>query len=176
MLLAGDEVYRTQHGNNNTYCQDNPTSWFDWQLLTENAGLFRFVKGLIALRHQRPALRRESFFSGLVDRHGQRDISWHGTQLHEPAWNDSGARILAFTITDNESALHVMLNMDFSDHGFDIPPVVASRAPWKKIIDTAQPSPQDILAAEQAVPLEVSQQLVEKHSIIVLLSSGQMPS
>lgn len=173
MLLAGDEVYRTQHGNNNTYCQDNEVSWFDWQLLTEHADLLRFVKGLIAFRHQQPALRRESFFSGLPDRHGKRDIEWHGTRLHEPTWNDPDARTLAFTITDNAIAIHVMLNMDFTDHCFDIPPA-ASKACWKKIIDTAQPSPLDIVDAEQAPTIDASQQLVAKHSIVVLLSSRQM--
>ena len=174
MLLAGDEVYRTQHGNNNAYCQDNEVSWFDWHLLEEHADLLRFVKGLIAFRHQQPALRRESFFSGLPDRHGQRDISWHGTQLQEPAWNDPEARTLAFTITDGATTIHVMLNMDFSDQCFDIP-LLTANANWKKIIDTAQPSPFDIVASDQASNIDSDQLLVAKHSIVALLSNRHVP-
>jgi glycogen operon protein len=169
LLLAGDEVYRTQHGNNNTYCQDNETSWFDWQLVQEHADLLRFVKGMIALRHQYPALRRQSFFGGFMDRHGIRDIEWHSNHLLEPHWDDPNARILAFTITDNRTAFHIMLNMDFVDQCFDIP-AVEPKASWKKIIDTAQPSPQDIIDGAQAPSVDASQQLVEKHSIVVLLS------
>src|SRR5436305_5247814 len=84
MLLMGDEVGRTQHGNNNSYCHDNEISWMDWNQLKQNAGLFRFAKLLLHFRHDHPVLRSRTYFqhrdyvgSGLPD------ISFHGTQ----AWS-----------------------------------------------------------------------------------------
>ena len=64
MLLGGDEILRTQGGNNNAWCQDNETSWVDWTLADDNADFLRFVKQLIALRKRHPALRRRTFLRG----------------------------------------------------------------------------------------------------------------
>src|SRR5206468_3739854 len=77
MLLAGDEFLRTQKGNNNAWCQDNPVSWVDWRLAETNADFLRFVREMIALRKRHPALRRRGFFHGGAKRP---DVAWHGVE------------------------------------------------------------------------------------------------
>src|SRR5215470_14355716 len=111
MLLMGDEVRRTQGGNNNAYCQDNEISWFDWRLTEKHRALLRFWKLLIAARadfHAGRAGRPGRFFEGELNERGLPDIAWHGTQLHKPGWNDPNARCLAFTLGgfDGASDLH----------------------------------------------------------------------
>ena len=79
MILAGDEVLRSQGGNNNAYCQDNALSWFDWALTERNRDMLRFVRELIALRRRHPCLTANRFFTGApVPGRGLPDISWHG--------------------------------------------------------------------------------------------------
>ena len=98
MVLAGDEVRRTQKGNNNAYCQDNEISWFDWRLLEKHGELFRFWKLMIDFRKRHPAIHRSRFFDGKVNDRGLPDVSWHGCQLLHPGWDDPNARALAFTL------------------------------------------------------------------------------
>jgi glycogen operon protein len=92
MLVAGDELGRTQRGNNNAYCQDNETSWLDWSLLDdpEWRPLFELASRLTALRHRHPVLRRRAFFSGRAhSADGLRDLAWftaHGTEMTEGDW------------------------------------------------------------------------------------------
>ena len=78
MLVSGDEVRRTQKGNNNAYCQDNDISWFDWRLVEKNADMFRFVQALIKFRREQPTVRRKTFLTGLpVDGRMIPDVSWY---------------------------------------------------------------------------------------------------
>ncbi|ARF57497.1 glycogen debranching protein GlgX [Streptomyces gilvosporeus] len=99
MLVAGDEMGRTQHGNNNAYCQDNPTGWVDWSLLTDPRWrpLADLAARLIALRRAHPVLRRRAFFSGRPQgRGGLRDLAWFtpgGTEMTEADWYASGATL-----------------------------------------------------------------------------------
>ncbi|NKI45307.1 glycogen debranching protein GlgX [Streptomyces physcomitrii] len=92
MLVAGDEMGRTQHGNNNAYCQDNETGWVDWSVLEDPhwRELFALTARLIALRHRHPVLRRRAFFSGRAqDADGLRDLAWftaRGTEMTEQDW------------------------------------------------------------------------------------------
>ena len=96
MILGGDEFLRTQHGNNNAWCQDNPLSWVDWTLRERNAGFLRFVKMLIAFRKAHPILRRRTFFNG--DRGGlPPEIVWHGTEPARPDFSYY-SRSLAFAL------------------------------------------------------------------------------
>ncbi|HTV53086.1 MAG TPA: glycogen debranching protein GlgX, partial [Steroidobacteraceae bacterium] len=98
MLLAGDEFGRTQHGNNNAYCQDNDISWIDWDLAQKNQALVRFVQQLTELRHCYPILRRNRFLTGeYVEELGVRDVTWinaNGQQMQPENWNDAGTRCL----------------------------------------------------------------------------------
>src|SRR5215471_3120554 len=109
MLLAGDEVLRSQSGNNNAYCQDNDISWLDWSFTPAARQMLRFTRELIALRKRHPSLRRARFF----DTDGG-EIHWYGEKLEPPNWQDRDARVLCFTLSGlapGEHALHVMINM-----------------------------------------------------------------
>ena len=99
MLLAGDEIGRTQHGNNNAYCQDNGTSWLDWDLDDRERALLRFVQRLIALRREHRVFRRRDFFQGrpLIGG-GIKDIHWFqpdGAEMTTEGWEHDQARALA---------------------------------------------------------------------------------
>jgi glycogen operon protein len=147
MLLAGDEVLRTQHGNNNAYSQNNALSWFDWQAVDERRDLLRFTRELIALRRRHPCLTLNRFFAGRpVPQRGIPDIVWHGARLNDPRWDDTQSRVIAYTVAGlapDEEDLHVILNM--SDDSVDAAlPSIAGRH-WHVALDTAQPSPRDLV-------------------------------
>jgi isoamylase len=139
MLLAGDEVLRTQRGNNNGYCQNNEMSWLDWDLVERNRGLHDFTRGMIALRKRHPTLRRERFLSGQPDEDQViPDIAWHGTAVGQPRWDDPQARELAFTLAGcapDEAPLHVILNMSRETLDFALPAVPGRH--WRVALDTA---------------------------------------
>ena len=97
MILAGDEIGRSQGGNNNAYCQDNPVSWHDWALGPAQQALFAFVREIIALRRDHPAFRRRHFFEGRRLHDGGRDIAWlkpDGTEMTAEEWEHAFARSL----------------------------------------------------------------------------------
>ncbi|MGB2680249.1 MAG: glycogen debranching enzyme GlgX, partial [Candidatus Competibacter sp.] len=98
MLLAGDEVGRTQRGNNNAYCQDSELSWFDWDLglLDDNRELLAFVQRLVRVRQRHPIFRRRHFFRG-IQANGLRDILWFnpdGREINYDEWTHDHARCL----------------------------------------------------------------------------------
>ena len=98
ILLGGDEIGRTQQGNNNGYCQDNEVSWFDWQLDDKRSRLLDFVQRLIAFRKSQPVLRRTRFLTGEPDEHGVKDVAWLRPDGHEmtPAdWEQPGPGAVA---------------------------------------------------------------------------------
>jgi glycogen operon protein len=170
MLVAGDEARRTQKGNNNAYCQDNEISWFDWRLTEQNRALLRFWKLAIAARHHFRAGRPGRFFSGEVNERGLPDVAWHGTQLNKPGWDDPNARALSYTLGgfDGEADLHGMLNMYWDALNFQLPVIPGQR--WYRLVDTARPSPDDIIETANQVPIAENQMRVEGHSVVVLLS------
>ena len=170
MFVAGDEVRRTQRGNNNAYCQDNEVSWFDWQLVDKNRDLLRFWKLMVAFRKRFAALRQSQFFDGTVNSRGLADVTWHGTKLNQPGWDDPNARTLAFTLGgfNADPDLHVMMNMYWERLDFDLP-VVADRQ-WLKAIDTNQPSPRDIADSGSELPVTGLTCPVEPRSIVVLVN------
>lgn len=170
MLLAGDEVLRTQHGNNNVWCQDNEIGWFDWSLVERNADMLRFVRALIALRKRHPSLRRRHFLSG-QPQPGSRfpDIAWHGLELNRPPWSDPNSQFLAFTLAPvhpQESFLHAMLNMSERALFFEVPPIDLAR--WYLAVDTGQIAPADIIPPAEQRPIEGEGRLVRARSIQVL--------
>jgi len=170
MILGGDEVRRTQQGNNNAYCQDNDISWFDWGLLEKNKSMFRFWKEMIAFRKCHPALHRRRFFTGSVNERGLKDISWHGVNLDEPNWDDDSARALAFTFGGERDAadIHVMMNMYWEPLNFDIAPVNGRE--WYLAADTYQVSPMDFAKAGNEKQVTNSKYQVRERSIVILLS------
>ena len=105
MLYAGDEVGRSQRGNNNAYCQDNEISWLDWQRSAEQDDLFRFTKYVIEMRRDQPVLKRRRFFQGNTVRDGAiKDIAWFapdGSEMAEAMWR-SDARTLGVRLDGSQ--------------------------------------------------------------------------
>ena len=101
MLTMGDEVRRTQRGNNNAYCQDSPLSWMPWDLPPDACDLRDWVGALVALRRRHPALRQRTFFLGRPDDEGVKDVAWFGVEgeeLTDDEWFDPGQRTLAMYV------------------------------------------------------------------------------
>jgi glycogen operon protein len=142
MLLAGDELYRTQQGNNNAYCQDNEISWLDWQGLKDDDSLLQFVRQLSALRRTHPELRRDRFLKGALQASRSRDISWWhaaGHELADQEWSDPELRTLAvaFGGTAAQQDLLLLLNPTETECEFRLASL--SSQDWDVVIDTAHP-------------------------------------
>jgi glycogen operon protein len=175
MLLGGDEFARTQQGNNNAYCQDNEISWVDWSRLEEHGDLHRFVRAMLAFRQRHPALRRTHFFKG-VKEEGTRDITWYGEHGDQGDWSPE-VHWLGFLLhgqkADGEHVdddLFVMMNASEDWRHFHVP---HRERPWRRVIDTARPSPEDIFDAEEDAPEsghEHGGYGVEGRSLVVLVS------
>jgi len=150
MLLMGDEVRRTQHGNNNPYCQDNETSWFDWSLCDRNAGLYRFVKMMIAFRLRRDVAIESAGLGKLTLNQflAQARLTWHGLALKSPDWSDNSHSI-ALTVASllGTFTVHAMLNAYWEPLTFELPPTDNR---WRRWVDTSLSHPEDIYGWEQA--------------------------
>lgn len=168
MMVMGDEVRRTQQGNNNAYCQDNEISWFDWSLIPKNSGMLRFWQTAIARRKHFKELLRPRYFTGITNDRGLPDIAWHGTKLNSPGWHDPNARSLAFTLAgfDGDPDVHVMINLYWENLEFELPNIRGYR--WYRSVDTALPSPQDIVELGQEVLVSGDTYLVTARSIVIL--------
>lgn len=151
MLLMGDEVRRSQGGNNNAYCQDNPLSWFDWEDLKLHPDMRRFVRGLIQF-HQNSDILRDHSFWGEPD---ATTITWHGTRVKSPNWNDDSYS-LAYELYHDESRehLHVMLNAYWEPMEFALPETKTGKE-WRRLVDTALESPQDF--CDPPAPIDATQ-------------------
>jgi isoamylase len=172
MILAGDEVLRTQRGNNNGYCQDNQLSWFDWTFNEAQRDMLRFVQQLIAFRQRHRCLRRKRFLTG-KPQPGSRlaDVTWHGAELNAPRWGDPNAQILAYTLTavdEHEEDLHIMLNM--SEDTVELPLPRLSERLWYRAIDTAPPSPQDIVEPPRQNEVRTRTYQLAPRGVVVLES------
>ncbi|MDE2028520.1 MAG: glycogen debranching protein GlgX, partial [Candidatus Omnitrophica bacterium] len=129
MLLGGDEFRRTQGGNNNAYCQDNATSWYDWGLLANSKEIFDFTCGMIAFRHNHPALNQPRFYTDA-------DIQWFSFQGGLPDWNDPQEKRLACLVREEKGqALFLMFNAGFEGVDFNLP-AIPSGTQWYRMIDT----------------------------------------
>lgn len=140
MILSGDEVLRTQKGNNNAWCQNNEIGWLDWTLMDENRDMLDFTKAMIALRKRHPSLRRRRFLTGKKKSESDAfpDIEWYGERADQSPWDNPTSRALCFTLSaqqPNESHLHVMMNMSEAAHKLSVPQVEGNR--WYLVIDTA---------------------------------------
>jgi isoamylase len=170
MLLAGDEVLRSQKGNNNAWCQDNALSWFDWTLTRINGNMLRFVREMIAFRNRHACLRRRHFLTGNPTRPGgMPDVVWHGFELERPLWDDPEACLLAYTLAAVEPGaahLHIMLNMAPHEHVLPLPTL--ENRHWYRAIDTAQDTPLDIVPALEQQPVRGTSCGVGPRSVVVL--------
>jgi isoamylase len=166
MLLMGDEVRRTQHGNNNAYCQDNEISWFDWTLLDRHRDVHRLVKELIAFRQRRDVVREGTMTLNELLVRG--DLDWHGTSLNFPDWNER-SHSLAFTLRSLHSRflLHGMLNAYWEPLSFELP-APTSEHRWRRCVDTALASPDDVRRWEEAPMVESATYVVQPRAITLV--------
>jgi isoamylase len=157
MLLAGDEFGHTQHGNNNAYCQDNETSWLDWEAIgPEEEAFIAFLRRLISLRRQHPVLRWPHFLHGQHSVEGVKDITWiapDGGEMRTEQWQNPDARCVGLLL-NGEAGVHMaldgtpiqgelllaILNGGSKDMPFTLPRVPQGAA-WRRVIDTADDDP-----------------------------------
>ena len=164
MLLAGDEFRRTQGGNNNAYCQDNEISWVDWSLLQRNNEVFRFARGVFALRKAHPVLRKEAFYT-------DQEVTWFQPSGKRPDWFDPGQRCLACLIRSQDAAdLFLMFNPESRAVAFTVPSP-RSTSLWHVAVDTAQSPPPGFYTPGEESPLaNPARHLVEARSSVILVA------
>jgi isoamylase len=171
MILMGDEVRRTQQGNNNAYCQDNETSWFDWTLVAKHADLHRFVTLLSARRLFRD-MEPERGHLSLNQLLRKANRAWHGVKLGQPDWSAS-SHSLAFTAeTLNEKLFfHIILNAYWEPLEFELPRADRhSEDTWRRWIDTTLDSPHDIVEWQTAPPVADRTYQAGPRSVVVLFA------
>jgi glycogen operon protein len=172
MILMGDEVRRTQFGNNNNYCHDDESNWFDWGLLEKHADVHRFVKLLMARRVLRNdnAQRQRRSLDQLI--RGARK-AWHGVAVLQPDWND-WSHSLAFgaEMKIERLGFHLMLNGYWEPLQFELPST-GGGATWRRWIDTALHSPNDITDWQAAEPASGSGYPSQARSVVVLIRDLQ---
>jgi len=171
MILMGDEVRRTQQGNNNAYCQDDETTWFDWTLAEKNADVHRFVSLLAErrlLRDLEPERRNESL--NQVLRGAAK--AWHGVKLNQPDWSDQ-SHSLAFSAEapNGKIRFYLILNAYWEALDFELPPPAVSGKSWRRWIDTALESPEDIVEWQDAPSLSEGAYCAGPRSVVVLFAA-----
>ena len=172
MLQMGDEIRRTQQGNNNAYCQDNELTWFDWSQVDEHAGLIRFVRELIHFRLNVVADPRDEGQT-LAEELAAAKITWHGMRLNQPDWS-LDSRTLAMTIEHKQAGrvnrlTHFMFNAYWETLDFELPPLPPGLV-WKRLLDTNLAPPEDISPHAEALPVEGSNYRVANRSVVVLVA------
>jgi glycogen operon protein len=170
MLLMGDEIRRTQKGNNNAYCQDNEISWFDWRLLEHHGDIHRFVKALVAFRRNPDHLAiAEGMTLDQILRASF--IRWHGVELNQPDWSDS-SRSIAVTVRFSPTMLgHLMFNAWTGPLEFQLPPVTnMPDGGWRRLIDTGLQSPEDMSEPGAEKPVESESYTVGPQSLALLIA------
>ena len=165
MLLGGDEFRRSQSGNNNAYCQDNEISWYDWSLTERNAGLVRFVSRLIAFRKAHRVLGAGGFYT-------DREISWFGSEGRDPEWDGRENRIGCVVGESGQGAadakLCLLFNATSGPSRFALP---ETATPWRVVVDTSKPSPEDIAEpGEEAVLPDPGLVIVSPRSTVILVA------
>jgi isoamylase len=174
MIVMGDEVRRTQSGNNNAYCQDNEISWFDWTLPEKHADLFRFTKLLIARRLLRD-VRQEWQRVPLNRRLLEAKKTWHGVKLGQPDWGDSShSLVLAAELPEHKQRFYLILNAYWESLNFELPPLGAGRDGWHVWIDTSLEPPAEIVEWRAARPFSGKSYRAGPRSIAVLIAGLEL--
>jgi glycogen operon protein len=169
MLLGGDEMGRTQQGNNNAYCQDNGISWFHWELLEENAELFRFTRRMVAFRRAHATLTsdfvlgRRHYADALID-----NITFHGVRQRQPDWSPS-SHSLAIQLEGQagDGDIFIIANAYGEELAFELP----AGQHWKRIVDTAYDAPHDFIDEQHATVFPSLHYLAEARSVVILVAT-----
>jgi isoamylase len=176
MILMGDEIGRTQQGNNNAYCQDTEISWMNWQLKEQNAELFEFFKACIAFRLRHPVLRNGYFLREEdYNERGCADLTWHGMKVGKPNWASNSHR-LAFMLCGDyakgglatDDHIYVAMNMHWKDAVFELPPL-AEGMNWHVFVNTGDKQ-QTFYPVDQEPRLnDQSKILLGARSVVILV-------
>jgi isoamylase len=168
MLVMGDEVRRTQRGNNNAYCHDDAVSWFDWNDVGAHRDIHRFTSGLIRFRRRVAAFSSRRFWG----EPGSARITWHGVKVGRPDWSES-SRTLAFEVEDPAGGAHflVMLNAYWEALTFELPGLPADRR-WHRVADTALDQPDDFAEPPTALIHQRKYRLDARSSVVLIAGPG----
>ena len=168
MVAMGDEVRRTQGGNNNAYGHDDPTSWFDWTGVERHADILRFTTALIAIRRRIRTVLDVPPDTGLLDILRDASLDWSGVTVGQPDLGDDSHSI-ALTLRADQGALHLIFNAWWESLDFELPRSDAGVTGWRRIIDTSLASPDDIVVdIADAVPVEGTSYTVGPRSVVML--------
>ena len=173
MIMMGDEVRRTQRGNNNAYCHDNEISWFDWRLIAEHADVQRFVQLLCKHRLMRQ-LDSEIEHLSLNEllQHGQG--SWHGVKLGKPDWNFNSHSLACCVVCHSGTlAFHLIFNAYWEPLEFELPQFGDAHGHWHRWIDTSLEYPDDIVEWRTAPLVDVNAYRAGPRSVVVLYAHGR---
>jgi glycogen operon protein len=169
MLLMGDEVRRTQDGNNNAYCQDNETSWYDWDVTVREADLLCFVRKALLYRKGSVLFADRNFWGQT----GSAAVTWHGRELHRPDFGaDSHALAVELTHPRSIEHLHIVFNAAWEALDFALPPLPDGHR-WHRLIDTAQPSPHDFADTPGPLGQHQDRYQVAPRSAVVLIAKPE---
>ncbi len=173
MLLAGDEVRRTQRGNNNAYCHDDATSWLDWTLLQRHADVARFTKQLIAFRLNRD-LPTESYDTTLAELLRDNVVQWHGVALDAPDWGEQSHALAATSrLLGGRLLLHLIVNAYWEELEFELPAIGATHDAWRRCIDTNLASPHDACSWHEAPVVGAATYAAAQRSVVVLVAGAR---
>jgi glycogen operon protein len=174
MLLMGDEVRRTQFGNNNAYAIDDESTWFDWSLVDRHADVLRFTRGLIRLRRRVAAILDIDAGTDLVDLLADADLEWSGIDVDEPDLADSSHSV-ALTVRADWGVLHLIFNAYWEALDFELPPLDAPADAWRRIIDTTLPSPDDMAETlSAAATVTTTRYRAGPRSVVILAARRSM--
>lgn len=166
MLLMGDEVRRTQDGNNNVFCQDNPTSWFNWMDETRAADILAFTRQMIRFYRSQRLFQEEHFWT----EPGGPEIVWHGVHLTQPDWGgDSHTLAYELLNPDKDEHIYVMLNAYWEALDFELPQLPDDCA-WRRVVDTSLPAPDDFVPAGVKLPVDQLRYTVDPRSSVIFKS------
>lgn len=171
MLSMGDEVGRTQKGNNNAYCQDSSLSWFDWSLVRKNRSLLTFVQRLIKFRAASPTIDQYIHhpLSGLLE---DSQIEWHGVKVRQPDWSDQSHSIaVSYALPYRDEHFYMAINAYWEELAFELPALSEGRL-WQEVIDTSHASPHDIYTLQDAPIYQETHYRVAPRSVVVLIASS----
>jgi isoamylase len=172
MVNMGDEVRRSQGGNNNAYCQDSEVSWFDWTLLDRHRDILRFFQILAAYRKTRES-EEELLHLTLTEVLQRRTLRWHGVEIGRPDWSEcSHSLALEASHGDLDPHYFAIFNAYHASLDFQLPPPAQGRGPWLRWIDTALDSPDDITELTEAPAWKSPSYPAQAHSVVVLVAFG----